>query len=134
MKKLLVRTLAGVVAVFAVLGITQGIASESGEVVILTTRDAAGAQKETRLWIVEHEGHAWLRAGAEAQGWYQRLKAKPLIELQRGEETALYTAMPVPAERDVINGLMLEKYGLSDQYIGILFGRDDAIPIRLDER
>ncbi len=29
---------------------------------------------------------------------------------------------------------MREKYGWADQFIGFLFGRDDAIALRLDKR
>ena len=38
----------------------QMIASETGEVVVLHTRDAAG-ETTTRLWVVEHDGDLWLR-------------------------------------------------------------------------
>ena len=134
LKKLLLGPLAVVVGLFMFLGISQLIASESGEVVVLTTLDAEGGSHETRVWIVEHEGHSWLRAGAEVQEWYQRLAAKPEIELLRGEKTVSYNAVPVPEKRDVINSLMLDKYRWADEYIGVLFGRDDAVPIRLEAR
>ena len=134
MKRLLLGSVAVVVGLFLFLAISQLIASESGEVVVLTTLDALGKSHETRVWIVEHEGHSWLRAGAEIQGWYQRLAVKPAIEVLRGEVTTPHNAVPVAEKRDVINGLMLEKYGWADEYIGVLFGRDDAIPIRLEAR
>lgn len=132
MKKMLLYGIGGLSGLVLLLGVSQWIASESGEVVVLTTRDAAGEPHDTRLWVVEHAGHAWLRAGAEVQGWYQRLVASPAVAVERDGATAPYTAVPVPAERGTVNALMREKYGWADRYISLLFGRDDAVPIRLD--
>jgi hypothetical protein len=50
-------------AVVLALGLFYVVLAESGEVVVLETRDAAGAVHETRLWVVDHEGFAWLRTG-----------------------------------------------------------------------
>jgi hypothetical protein len=130
--KILVRVLGGLVGLLSVLGISQWIASESGEVVVVTTRDEAGELHDTRLWIVDHDGHAWLRAGADVQQWYRRLLSRPQVVVEREARANEYAAVPLPAERERINRLMLEKYGWADQYIGVLFGREDAIPIRLD--
>ena len=130
--RILMWVLGGLVGLLSTIGIAQLVASESGEVVILTTRDEAGASHETRLWVVDHEGAPWLRAGASVQGWYARLAAEPQTEVERNGTKAAYTALPEPALRELINGLMLTKYGWADQFIGVLFGRDDAIPIRLE--
>lgn len=132
MKILLVRVLGGLVGLLSVLGISQWIASESGEVVVLTTRDEAGELHDTRLWVVDHDGSAWLRAGAGVQGWYQRLAIRPDVIVERGGAANEFNAVPTPEERELINRLMLEKYGWADQYIGLLFGRDDSVPIRLE--
>lgn len=132
--KIVAWVLGGLVGLLSTLGISQWIASESGEVVVLSTRDATAELHDTRLWVVDHDGQPWLRAGAEVQGWYQRLSSRPDVVVERNAIASEYTAVPSPAEREVINRLMLEKYGWADQYIGLLFGRDDAIPIRLDAR
>ena len=109
------------------------IASEKGgEVVTLRTTDAAGAVHETRIWIVDVDGHGWLRAGDPKSGWLSRLSAKSAIDVERAGQRATFTAVPQPSERDRINALFLAKYGIADRYIGVLFGRDDATPIRLD--
>ena len=62
MKILLARVVGGLVGLLSVLGISQWIASESGEVVNLETRSDSGEVKTTPVWIVEHEGSSWLRA------------------------------------------------------------------------
>ena len=130
--RILMWVIGGLVGLLSTLGIAQLLASESGEVVVLTTRDGAEASHETRLWVVDHEGAPWLRAGADVQGWYLRLSAEPQVEVERSGTKTFYTALPEPALRERINGLMLVKYGWADQFIGVLFGRDAAIPIRLE--
>ncbi|MEE8041718.1 MAG: hypothetical protein V3T15_02855 [Pseudomonadales bacterium] len=114
--------------------VSQLVASESGEVVVLTTHDAAGESHDTRLWIVDHEGYQWLRAGSEMSGWFTRLKNDPAIEVERSSSNKAYTAIPRASLAPVINELMLEKYGWADRYIGFYFPRDDSIPVRLEPR
>lgn len=109
----------------------QIIASESGEVVVVTTQDVSGADKETRLWVVDHDGTAWLRSGSAESGWYQRLLAKPEISILRGDASIDAVAEPTLDAKDTIDRLMNDKYGWADDYIGMLFGRDQGVPIRL---
>ena len=121
----------------AILGIalvvmgTQYLASESGEVVVLRTTDAAGGVHETRLWVVDHDGSAWLRAGNPSSGWFPRLSAQPAVEVVRGGETLKLQALPTPEARDTINDLMQQKYGFADSYISFYFPRSKKIPVRL---
>ncbi len=56
----LLRIGAGIVPFLLTLIVAVMLASESGEVVVLTTADGA----TTRLWVVDHDGSAWLRSGA----------------------------------------------------------------------
>lgn len=108
------------------------VAAESGEVVVVRTSDAAGATHETRLWVVDADGRPWIRAGNPESAWLARLRKRPVVEVVRGGHAATYTAVPQPTERDRLNPRFAEKYGWADAYIGFLFGRDDATPIRLD--
>ena len=120
-----------VVSLVAALGISQLVASESGEVVVLTTKDAAGNKVQTRVWIVEHDGGVWLRSGQPGSGWHQRIESNPEVDVERGEVSVAYRAEPTPDLRDAINGLMRTKYGWADWYIDALFGVSDAVPIQL---
>jgi hypothetical protein len=110
----------------------QMVAAESGEVVIVMTTDTEGRPHETRLWVVDYSGAAWLRAGADMAGWYQRLVESPEIVVERNEQAVTYVAQPQLRERDTINRLMLEKYGWAEWYIALVFNRDRSIPIRLE--
>jgi Uncharacterized protein conserved in bacteria (DUF2255) len=130
--KLVLRIVAAVIGVVVVLLVLQAIASESGEVVVITTRDAAGAPHETHVWVVDSEGHQWIRSGSPTSGWYMRLQQTPKLELERGGHHAQFGIEPMPAMRAQINALMRSKYGWADAYIGAFFSRANAIPIRLD--
>ncbi len=123
-----------VIALAALVALSAGsmLASESGEVVVLRTTDATGEPQETRLWVVEDGGQAWLRSGNESSGWFLRLRERPDVTVVRDGESLEVRAVPDPAARERINGLMKEKYGWADSYIGFFFGRDDAIPVRLE--
>jgi hypothetical protein len=127
------RILGALLAVVLLLFGSQMLASESGEVVVLRTQDVGGVH-ETRLWVVEHEGRPWLRAGNADTGWLVRLQAQPEVEVVRGDETLAVRAVPVAEARDRINELMNEKYGLADAYICSFFPRETKIPVRLDPR
>jgi hypothetical protein len=132
--RIVLRTLGGIVALlFLVFGLEM-IAAESGEVVVLETRDASGQPKQTRLWMVDAEGKQWLRAGNPNSTWLLNIQNDPAVEVERAGRRAAYSAVPVEALRDRINPLFAEKYGWADAYIGALFGRDDTTPIRLDPR
>ena len=129
--KWVLRILVGLLGVVLLWWASQMIASETGEVVVVTTTATDGSTHETRLWVVDHDGSAWLRAGGDGAGWYQQMLAVREIELERGEARARYTVQPDVTQRDVINTLMRDKYAWRDAYISFLFSRDDAVPIRL---
>lgn len=125
-------------AIFAVLAIVasiglQFLASEaSGEVVVLTTSDDTGTTLETRLWIVDHNGEAWLRAGMDQAGWYNRILKNSSVTLVRNDRSASYTAVPVPVATASISSLIREKYGWGDALISWALGRKAAVAVRLD--
>ncbi len=125
--------LLGVLFVVALVGFgVEQYAAESGEVVVLTTQDSDRNPIETRLWIVDHEGYQYLRAGNEIAGWYQRLLADTEVEVVRNGDGAVYTAVPDASKTEAIHRLMAEKYGWADSYIGTIFPRDNAMAIRLE--
>ena len=131
MLRKLIPWLGALIGILAVVIATQYIASESGEVVVLRTVDAEGQLHETRLWVVDHEGSAWLRAGNPDAGWFPRLAARPEVEVERAGETRKFHAVPAPEARDPINDLMQQKYGWADSYISFFFARAKKVPVRL---
>ena len=131
MRKILYWLFGGLTGLtLAVFGM-QMIASETAEVVVLHTDGDAGVES-TRLWVVDHEGTQYLRAGGEFSGWYARLVGNAEVTVVRGAVPAQYTAVARADLRDVINSLMRQKYGWRDSYISMLFGRAEAIPVKLE--
>jgi len=132
--RIVMRSLGLIAALlFLVVGL-ELIASESGEVVVLETTDESGQPHETRLWVVDEGGKQWLRAGDPNSGWLLHIQKNSAVEVERSGQRAGYAAVPIAEVRDQINPLFAAKYGWADAYIGALFGRDDATPIRLDPR
>ena len=64
------------VAVLLAFGIFYGVLAKSGEVVVLETQDAAGAVHQSRIWVVDDAGFAWLRTGEATAPWLARLRAR----------------------------------------------------------
>lgn len=106
----------------------------AGEVVLVTTTDAAGVEKQTPLWIVDDDGQAWLRAGNADSGWVARVRANPRIEMERGGTTARYRITPVPEATPEIDALMRAKYGFKDRLVGWILpnSRRSTLALRLD--
>ncbi len=130
--KYIVISLIGLVVALVLL---QTIASESGEVVTLTTVDAQGEERTTRLWVVEHEGAQWLRAGRAEAGWVQVLLSQGAtgvpVFVERNGTAASYQALPSMDQGALINQLMNQKYTWRDDIIGAMFGRDDATTVAI---
>lgn len=105
-----------------------------GEIVTLTTFDAAGDPIETRLWVVDDAGSAWLRCGVPTSGWCGRMRANPDVRVSRGGAPQAFTAVLVtdPPVRDRIHALMAEKYGWADALIGMIRDGDASVAVRLD--
>jgi hypothetical protein len=132
----LLRVLGVLAAALVALAIFYVALAESGEVVVLETRDSAGPH-ETRLWVVDHEGNAWLRTGDPASPWLARVRTNPEVAVTRHGERRPYRAVVVddPATRGRVNALVLEKYGWRESVLRAMgMGPEGTTPIRLDPR
>ena len=129
--QLLLKIVGVLVGLFVLLNVVIFTASESGEVVVVTTQ-ADGETHDSRLWVVDLEGDQWLRSGSDAALWYQRMLKEPQVQVTRDGATFSATVVPDVSRRDAVNKLMNEKYGMADDLIAMLFGREDAIPLKLD--
>jgi hypothetical protein len=110
--------------------------AESAEVVVLETSDAGGTQT-TRLWVVDHEGHAWLRTGDPSAAWLARLRANPEVVVTRAGRRQELRAVVVEdaATRDAVNRLTLEKYGWRERVLrAVMMDPAGVQPIRLESR
>ena len=132
----IVAALAGaVLVVLLALGGLSYVASESGEVVVLTTAGGDGGElQQRRIWVVDLEGRQWLRSGSPDSEWLARLRLNPVVTVERAGTAAQYTAAATPAMQEAVNEAMAAKYGWADRVIGMMFGREDAVPVELIPR
>lgn len=101
------------------------------EVVTLRTPRPDGSWQETRLWVVDHDGAAWLHSAGPA--WVERFEQSPVVELERAGRIRRYSAQPVPGPHGTIDRLLREKYGMADRWVRFLAPCDESvIPVRLD--
>ncbi len=121
--KIALWTVGVLLALAAAFGALQYAASERVEVVELHTFNEQGEQVTTRLWIVDHDGHPYLR-GETGSGWFTRLRASDTTSLTRAGNTLPYSHQVRNENRAAINQLMREKYTWSDQLVSLFSGGD----------
>jgi hypothetical protein len=132
MAQKLLRVLSAVIGFVILIVLVLYLASESGEIVVLQTQNIEeGGIRETRLWVVDHDGATWLRAGNPDSAWLRALEQEPQVVLLRDEDAFQMQAAPAPEARDAINDLMHQKYGWADSLVGLLSPRDKKVPVRL---
>jgi hypothetical protein len=120
------------VLVWAAIVLATYVAGEQTEVVRLRTRDDAGKEWTTKLWVVDVEGVTWVRVANPRRDWYQRLLANPHVELERGGRVEPRLALPdaSPQTLSIVDDAFAAKYGLVDQWYGWLV-RTQPVPVRL---
>jgi hypothetical protein len=130
----------GALAVVAAIVLVFGgvyVASESGEVVVLQAWDDQKVAHETRLWVVDADGFAWIRTGNPNSSWLGRVRANPDVEVTRGGETKPFRAVvvPDPEVRDRTNRLVLEKYGFAERFLRMVMMTPERVTaVRLEPR
>ncbi len=126
----------GLLALVVALPVFYFTLAESGEVVVLETTDVSGGHV-TRLWVTDHEGHAWLRTGDPSAAWLARLRANAEVGVTRAGRRETFRAVIVedPATRDAINALTLAKYGWRERVLrAVMMDPAGVKPIRLEPR
>lgn len=122
----------GLLIVAATFAGLERLAAERIEVVELIAANEAGEKRITRLWVVDDEGMAYLRVGADGSGWYDRILMNDSVEVVREGVTAEYRVQARPEKSARINELMQQKYTWGDTLIGqMLGGREGSIPLEL---
>ena len=129
--KRLARFAAYAVAVVVVLVALLFVASESGEVVVLTSVDAGGEFHDTRVWIVDTEDGTYLRAGTAESAWLERVLARPQVTLERAGERREVRLILAEAMTPTVNAHMAYKYGVADMVVGALVPRSNAVALRV---
>jgi hypothetical protein len=105
------------------------------ETVVLHTGTVGNQDHFATLWVVDADGHVWIRAETRQRSWLGPLETHPEVELRRAGRTRRYEAVPMddPEAIAYVNALFREKYGLADRLRELTTARD-PLPIRLDPR
>jgi len=130
--KLAATLLAAALGLFGAYVLAHWALIETGrEVIVLHTEGPDGAWLETRLWIVDDAGAAWLHGANSA--WMRNLEARPTVKVERAGETHSYRATVVRGPHPRIHELLRAKYGIADRWVRIT-GPDNEFtaPVRLD--
>ena len=104
----------------------------TGEVAMLYTTDGEGKTHSSRIWVVDHGHHIWVRSLDPTSPWLDRLINHPEVKLLRGGAITAYHATPFTHRRARINALMAERYGWVEWFLSRIEDRDDAVPVYLD--
>ena len=107
-------------------------AGEQTEVARLRTRAADGTVHETKLWVVDHAGHPWVRVANPRREWFARLREQSQVELVRDGRAQACEARvhDDPESRAALDDAFRARYGLVDWWYGLLLRRG-AIPVEL---
>ena len=90
-----------VVAFESFIGITQ---PKQGEVLVITTTDAAGNTGDRVLAHLTSQGRIYVAANHWPRAWYNSALANPEVEVSIGDNKRAYTAVPVSgAEHDQVD-------------------------------
>jgi hypothetical protein len=131
--RIMLATVLGVAVLFAAVTL---LALEGREVVVLRTLDAHGQARDTRTWIADEDGYAWIEAANAERPFLLHLQTHPEVELRRGGTPYRCHAAAVsnPAGHQRIRRLLAAKYGWADRWIGWLTDTSGSLAVRLECR
>ena len=100
----------------------------------LVTRDADGAERVTKLWIVVVDGQGFVRTGATR--WAGNIARAPEVELRALGEAYPLRAVAVADVplRERVNAAYRAKYGFEDRLLGLFGDASDVKIFRLEPR
>ena len=130
------RFLAIVASAFVLLGLGTYLAGERTEVAVLRTYDTDGTPKDTKMWVVDHDGAPYVRIGRPGRGWGERAKAHPEVDLSRGGAAPvpkLAVVVTDPTALHAVDEEFRQKYGWVDWWFGLVVRRNPET-LRLDPR
>ena len=108
-------------------------ALEGGEVVELRTVDEHGARRETRTWVADAEGVAWVEAANPERPFLLHVRTHPDVEIRRAGawQRCHASIAPNPEGHERIRRLLAAKYGWADRWIGMLTDTSNSLALRL---
>jgi hypothetical protein len=131
--RIALTTVLGTAAAFGALTLA---ALEGGEVVVLRTFGPQAETRQTRTWVADADGSAWIEAANASRPLLAHIRANPEVELFRGGVVRQCHALSVanPDGHEHIRCLLAQKYGWADRWVGLLTDTSGSVAIRLDCR
>ena len=120
----------GIVALVAF----TGWALEWSGVAVVNTTTNDGVTRATHVWFIERDRYLLLEAGTPENGWFVDIGVTPELRIsQPGSLAGMYRVEPTssPEGHARIRGLMREKYGIRDAWIGTLFDTTRSVEVRV---
>jgi hypothetical protein len=124
-------------ALAALLGLAFGgvtlAALEGRDVVVLRTVDAAGRPRETRTWVADADGAAWVEAANPERPFLRDVLTNPAVALRRDGRWRRCRAevAPNPEGHVRIRALLAARYGWADRWIALLADTRRSSAVRL---
>ncbi len=114
-------------------GAVTWVALEGKEVVVVRTHGVDGSPHRTRTWVADAAGATWLEAATPERPFLHDLQASPELELERRGELlrCRATIVPNPDGHRHIRGLLAERYGWADRWIGLIADTRRSVEVRL---
>ena len=127
------RLVALVAGTTAAIGVITWLALESSGVAVLRTQTADGSWRATRVWYAEQGGTLWIEAATPEREFVRDLGRTPEVEAVVDGKSSRYRAEVVdaPSGHETIRGLLREKYGLRDRWIGLLQDTSRSLAVKL---
>jgi hypothetical protein len=109
-------------------------ALEGREVVVVRTTDGSGGTRETRVWIGDEGGAAWVEAANPGRPFLRDVQGNAAVELRREGAWRWCHAAAVegPEGHARIRRLLAAKYGWADCWVGLLTDTSASVAVRLD--
>lgn len=109
-------------------------ALEGYEVVVLRSFGPDGQASETRTWIADAEGAAWIEAANPERAFLEQLRRNPEVELIRGglRRRCRSSILSNPEGHEQIRRLLNDKYGWADLWIGWIADTSRSLAVRLE--
>lgn len=114
-------------------GVVTWVALEANEVVIVRSVDENGGWRETRTWIAEHDGHAYIEVANPQRPLYLDIQRNPEIELRRGGRIEKHRVLVLkqPEGHELIRRLLRQRYGWADVWIGFIADTSESLALQL---
>ncbi len=129
--KRLVLSVLGLALVFAAITL---LALEGKEVVVVRTHAEDGGWRETRTWVAEDDGAAYIEIANPQRPFYLDIQRNPEIELKRGGriESHRVVVLKQPDGHLLIRRLLRQRYGWADVWIGMIADTSESLALRLE--